>query len=104
MLIKEVNLMKFAIGKLLLTFFTRKLEKHIDFKIVKSISKELSFTLIVADLSLEIISGGLLTGIKEFYYLLPGIFLIIPGLMELRGNISSNLAQRLGTALHLASS
>jgi len=93
--------MKFTMGKAWFMFFARKLEKHIDFKIVKRISKELSFTLIVADLSLEIVSGGLLTGIKEFYYLLPGIFLIIPGLMELRGNISSNLAQRLGTALHL---
>ena len=93
--------MIFSTSRNIFFWVTKKLEKYIELHIVKKISKELSFTLIVADLSLEIVSGGLLTGLKDFYYLLPGLFLILPGLMELRGNISSNLAQRLGTALHL---
>ena len=56
----------------------------------------------------EIISvtGGLLAGsliaiyIKQLL-LIPGLFILLPGFLEMRGNISGALAARLGTALDL---
>lgn len=49
----------------------------------------------------EIGAGAILTDIRELYNLLPGLLLVIPGLMELRGNIATGLAQRLGSAVHI---
>jgi mgtE-like transporter len=56
--------------------------------------------------SAEIISvtGGVLAGfllavILDKILLIPGIFIFLPGFLELRGNISGSLAARLGTAL-----
>lgn len=49
----------------------------------------------------EIIVGLELIRVQELFYLLPALIVILPGLLENRGNIASNLAQRLGTAVHL---
>ncbi len=56
----------------------------------------------------EIISmtGGLLAGTLLAIYidkilLIPGLFILLPGFLEMRGNISGALAARLGTALDL---
>lgn len=58
----------------------------------------------------EIISmtGGLLAGSMLAVYignilLVPGLFILLPGFLEMRGNISGSLAARLGSALHLGS-
>ena len=52
------------------------------------------------------IIGGLLAGTLLAVYtdqilLLPGIFLILPGLLEMRGNISGTFASRLSSGLYL---
>ena len=49
----------------------------------------------------ELMAGGLLQNIEVFYAILPGLIVLVPGLMQLRGNISTSLAQRLGSATHL---
>jgi mgtE-like transporter len=49
----------------------------------------------------ELMAGGLLQNIEVFYAILPGLVVLVPGLMQLRGNISTSLAQRLGSATHL---
>jgi len=52
------------------------------------------------------ISGGLLAGALLAAYLqqillIPGLFILLPGFLEMRGNISGALAARIGTALDL---
>lgn len=52
------------------------------------------------------ISGGLLAGAILAVYidkilLIPGLLILLPGFLEMRGNISGALAARLGTALDL---
>ena len=39
--------------------------------------------------------------VQQLFPLFVGIVIILPGLLENRGNIASNLAQRLGTSVHL---
>ncbi len=58
--------------------------------------------------SAEIISitGGLLAGLLlAFYvdkiYLVPGIFILLPGFLEMRGNISGTISARLSSGLFL---
>src|SRR3989344_1108100 len=52
------------------------------------------------------ISGGLLAGtllatFLDKILLIPGLLILLPGFLEMRGNISGSLAARLGTALDL---
>ncbi len=52
------------------------------------------------------ISGGLLAGTLLAFHinqilLIPGLLILLPGFLELRGNVSGALAARLGTALDL---
>ncbi|MFX1491577.1 MAG: magnesium transporter [Promethearchaeota archaeon] len=49
----------------------------------------------------ELFAGTLLLSLDVAYASLIGIFILIPGLMQLRGNISTSLAQRLGSGTHL---
>ncbi|MGC8816435.1 MAG: magnesium transporter [Candidatus Hadarchaeum sp.] len=50
---------------------------------------------------IEILAGSVLEGMKERVTVtLPGLILIIPPLLDLRGNVNGALASRLGTALH----
>ena len=52
------------------------------------------------------ITGGLLAGsllaiALDKIYLIPGFFIIVPGLLDMRGSISGSLAARLSAGLHL---
>lgn len=49
----------------------------------------------------EIVVGLELLRVQQLLGLFLGLLIILPGLLENRGNIASNLAQRLGTAVHL---
>lgn len=49
----------------------------------------------------EVAAGAFLLNIRGFFELLPGLLFLLPGLMELRGNVSTSLAQRLGSAIHI---
>jgi len=69
--------------------------------IVIEIIRETTIALIVFNFFFELIAGHLFSEISIYYKLLPGIFLIIPGLLEQRGNIASSFAQRIGSAVHL---
>ncbi len=51
----------------------------------------------VADFS----AGSVLEGMKERFYVVPGLLTMVPPLVGLRGNIGCALGSRLGTALHL---
>jgi len=48
-----------------------------------------------------IVSGVILSGMTSELELIPGLIVIIPGVMGLRGNISSTLGSRLGSAIHM---
>ncbi len=52
------------------------------------------------------VTGGLLTGtfllnLVDKIELIPGLFILLPGFLEMHGNIFGSLAARLGTLLHL---
>ncbi|MEM5797722.1 MAG: magnesium transporter [Candidatus Aenigmatarchaeota archaeon] len=52
------------------------------------------------------ITGGLLAGsflafALDKIYLIPGFFILLPGLLDMRGSISGSLAARLSAGLHL---
>jgi mgtE-like transporter len=49
----------------------------------------------------ELLAGLVLGGMKESLMLLPGLIVLIPAVLDLRGCISSALGSRLGSALHL---
>lgn len=49
---------------------------------------------------IEVSAGSVLGGMEERFRLLPGLMVLVPPLLALRGNISGALASRLGTALH----
>jgi len=49
----------------------------------------------------ELFAGALLLNLDIAFASIIGLFILIPGLMQLRGNISTSLAQRLGSASHL---
>lgn len=59
-------------------------------------------------LSVEMISvtGGLLAGLALTFvvdklYLIPGLLILLPGFLEMRGNISGSLSARLSAGLHV---
>ena len=49
----------------------------------------------------ELIAGIYLAQFEHYYLLIPGLLLIVPGMMESRGNIITSLSKRLGTSVHL---
>jgi mgtE-like transporter len=49
----------------------------------------------------ELLAGLVLGGMQESLTLLPGLIVLIPAVLDLRGCISSALGSRLGSALHL---
>jgi len=71
-----------------------------EWALVRRIYREATPVVLLTALA-ELLAGGLLTNIEAFYGLLPGLVVLVPGLMQLRGNISTSLAQRLGSATHL---
>lgn len=48
-----------------------------------------------------ILSGVILSGMTNELELIPGLIVIVPGVMGLRGNISSTLGSRLSSAIHM---
>ncbi len=48
-----------------------------------------------------VLSGLLLGNMKDILGLLPGLIAIIPAIIGMRGNISSSMGARLGSAFHL---
>ncbi len=49
----------------------------------------------------EVVAGTLLHGLEGSLKQLPGLLVLIPGLMSLRGSVSTTLGQRLGSLYHL---
>ncbi len=49
----------------------------------------------------EVMAGMLLHGLEGSVKQLPGLLVLIPGLMSLRGSVSTTLGQRLGSLYHL---
>ena len=70
------------------------------FKYFLGIYKETTPIVIVTVLA-ELVVGLELLRVQQLFPLFVGIVIILPGLLENRGNIASNLAQRLGTSVHL---
>lgn len=48
-----------------------------------------------------IVAGALLASYTDRIDLVPGLFILLPGFLELRGNISGTLSSRMSSALHL---
>ncbi len=80
-------------------FIRRSLESE-EWRRIERIYKEATPVVLVTVL-MEIIAGLELLRVSDYYVLLPGLLLIIPGLMEARGNVVTSLAQRLGSSAHL---
>lgn len=70
------------------------------FKYFAEIYKETTPIVLVTVLA-ELVVGLELIRVQELFPFFLGILIILPGLLENRGNIASNLAQRLGTGVHL---
>lgn len=49
---------------------------------------------------IELAAGNILGGMRERLAVISGLIVMIPPLLDLRGNINGALASRLGTALH----
>ena len=71
-----------------------------EYASISSIVKEAAPFELVAVLG-GIASGVILSGMTSELELIPGLIVIIPGVMGLRGNISSTLGSRLGSAIHM---
>jgi len=50
---------------------------------------------------IELLAGGVLGGMVDMMELLPGLLILIPGLLDLRGSIGSTFGARLTSGLHL---
>lgn len=74
--------------------------KSETFKYYFGIYKETT-PIVLVTVFAELIVGLELIRVQELFIFLPALVLILPGLLENRGNIASNLAQRLGTSVHL---
>ncbi|MFQ5761751.1 MAG: magnesium transporter [Candidatus Bathyarchaeia archaeon] len=71
-----------------------------DFALMSRVYREATpFVLLTA--LIELGAGSMLLGLEETFLLLPGLLFMMPGLMQLRGNIASSLAARLGSAIHI---
>ena len=77
----------------------RSLESE-EWRRIKRIYKEATPVVLIT-VVMEIVAGLELLRVSKYYVLLPGLLLIIPGLMEARGNVVTSLAQRLGSSAHL---
>ncbi|MDG6221222.1 MAG: magnesium transporter [Candidatus Thermoplasmatota archaeon] len=73
--------------------------RHSIFSDIKGILKQSFFALIICVLA-DILTGIFLGSMTETLHLLPGLIIIIPGTIALRGNIFGTLGARLGTYLH----
>lgn len=81
-------------------FHPHNILKSDSFKYFLGIYKETT-PIVLITVFAELIVGLELIRVQELFIFLPALVLILPGLLENRGNIASNLAQRLGTSVHL---
>ncbi len=66
---------------------------------LKSFVRE-SMLAILASLVIVVLAGVLFSSMREALIVLPGLMLLVPGALAMRGNIYASLGARLGTALH----
>ncbi|MDD3043214.1 MAG: magnesium transporter [Methanosarcinaceae archaeon] len=80
---------------------SRFIEKYLrEYASVSSIVREaLPFELIATVGG--VIAGIILSGMTEELAMIPGLIVVYPGVLGLRGNISSTLGSRLGSAIHM---
>jgi mgtE-like transporter len=71
-------------------------ERTLIWRVYREAMPVLLFTVLA-----ELFAGALLLSLDVTFASLIGLFILIPGLMQLRGNISTSLAQRLGSGTHL---
>ncbi len=71
-------------------------ERTLIWRVYREAMPVLLFTVLA-----ELFAGTLLLSLDVAFASLIGLFILIPGLMQLRGNISTSLAQRLGSGTHL---
>jgi len=62
-----------------------------------------SFTAIFISIVTDFLTGILLGSFNHFFILLPGLLMVVPASISMRGNIFASLGSRLSTALHLGS-
>jgi mgtE-like transporter len=74
----------------------RSRERTLIWRVYREAMPVLLFTVLA-----ELFAGSLLLSLDVNFASLIGLFILIPGLMQLRGNISTSLAQRLGSGTHL---
>jgi len=82
-------------------FESQYIEKYLsEYASVSSIVREaLPFELIATVGG--VVAGIILSGMTNELGMIPGLLVIYPGVLGLRGNISSTLGSRLGSAIHL---
>ena len=71
-------------------------ERRLIWRVYREAMPVLLFTVLA-----ELFAGAMLLALDVPFADLLGLFVLIPGLMQLRGNISTSLAQRLGSGTHL---
>lgn len=64
---------------------------------------EETMPLIILYAVIELLAGGMLGGMIETIDLLPGLLIILPGLLDMRGSIGSTFGARLTSGMHLGS-
>ena len=71
-------------------------ERRLIWRVYREAMPVLLFTVLA-----ELFAGAMLLTLDVHFASMLGLFVLIPGLMQLRGNISTSLAQRLGSGTHL---
>ncbi|MFV2014732.1 MAG: magnesium transporter [Candidatus Heimdallarchaeota archaeon] len=80
--------------------FIRQIRESPSYAYFMRIYKESTPIILITTLA-EIFAGLILAKSEELILLIPGLLIIIPGMMESRGNIVTSLSQRMGTSVHL---
>jgi mgtE-like transporter len=62
---------------------------------------EETMPLIILYAVIELLAGGMLGGMLETIEILPGLLIILPGLLDMRGSIGSTFGARLTSGMHL---
>jgi mgtE-like transporter len=81
----------------------QELRRFLKPKLPKKTYREFEEILVIEFIS---VTGGVLAGALLAYFLdkialIPGLLILLPGFLAMRGNISGSLAARIGEALHL---
>ncbi len=62
-----------------------------------------SLAAIIISIATDFLTGFLMGSFSHFFLLLPGLMILVPASISMRGNVFASLGSRLGTALHLGS-